>query len=399
MVFFWLPRGMDILDEVLDFFSHSTSPDQDALVGPYIRQICQIQDMSDVNPVAQDNMEEILLLDIDAAQSEGLIAAFQPTNDDHLEAIAFQEGKQHAIPLPSQVLELAKEWVAANLQDRLGFYSAQEEVEAATGHPTPRRTRQSGTTPGDERNVQRKAAAKKPTVAALSGQVETLLSTLPQLTEQLTLLAVRQEQMEKAMTRAPVTMPMTPHAARGSSPVSAIFPQSPCSVPLIPELARQLGPPPRTKTSQAAPTAHLRRVPEDEPQDLAEDLDGAALEPDAQQHPYAEALLQQSRALFTLVQQLGATSSDPMTELTSTSGSLGVKGAAGREKLQRELSQQNGQFFLKVCQSIHRRQSPTSPPPSTLESLGNVSLLSYLERYGGYVVTSSMQQRRTTWEQ
>ena len=73
-----------------------------------------------------------------------------------------------------------------------------------------------------------------------------------------------------------------------------------------------------------------------------------------------------------------------MAELTGSSSGLGVKGAAGRERLQRELAQQNGQFFLKACQAIHRRQSPTTAPPDSLGNVGNTSLMTYLERYGGF---------------
>ena len=37
-----------------------------------------------------------------------------------------------------------------------------------------------------------------------------------------------------------------------------------------------------------------------------------------------------------------------------------------------------------MCQAIHRRQSPTTAPPDSLENVGNTSLMTYLERYGGF---------------
>ena len=142
--------------------------------------------------------------------------------------------------------------------------------------------------------------------------------------------------------------------------------------------------PPRTRQPTMAPTNHLRQLPEDEPVDLQGEVDGAPMDQDLSQHPYAEALLQQSRALVSLVSHLHAASTDPLSELTGSSSGVGVKGAAGRERLQHQLSQQNGQFFLKVCQAMHRRQSPTTAPPDSLDSLGNLGLITYLERYGGF---------------
>ena len=37
-----------------------------------------------------------------------------------------------------------------------------------------------------------------------------------------------------------------------------------------------------------------------------------------------------------------------------------------------------------MCQAIHRRQSPTTAPPDSLGNVGNTSLMTYLERYGGF---------------
>ena len=44
----------------------------------------------------------------------------------------------------------------------------------------------------------------------------------------------------------------------------------------------------------------------------------------------------------------------------------------------------NGQFYLKACQAIQRRMAPTSKLASQLSEVQDVSLLAYLERYGGY---------------
>ena len=101
------------------------------------------------------------------------------------------------------------------------------------------------------------------------------------------------------------------------------------------------------------------------------------------QSPMAQAILKQSRALSALVSHMSSNALGPMGDLTSASwATTGVKGFAAREKLQRELSLGTGSFFLKVC--LQRRMAPTVSPLSTLEEAKEVSLLAYLERYGGY---------------
>ena len=60
-------------------------------------------------------------------------------------------------------------------------------------------------------------------------------------------------------------------------------------------------------------------------------MDGRPLEVDPTQHPYAEALLQQSRALVSFVSHLSSASSDPMAELTGSSSGLGERCSRARE--------------------------------------------------------------------
>ena len=64
-----------------------------------------------------------------------------------------------------------------------------------------------------------------------------------------------------------------------------------------------------------------------------------------------------------------------MTELANQTSAVGVKGAVGRARV-------TGQFFLRVSQSIS--MSPTSPLPQRDVDLAGVSMLSYLEKFGGF---------------
>ena len=60
----------------------------------------------------------------------------------------------------------------------------------------------------------------------------------------------------------------------------------------------------------------------------------------------ALAVLEQSRALTTLAAQIASQHGNPLTELTGAA--TGTRGAAGRAKLQLELSQHRGSFFASV---------------------------------------------------
>lgn len=99
----------------------------------------------------------------------------------------------------------------------------------------------------------------------------------------------------------------------------------------------------------------------------------------------AAAMLEQSRALHTLVSQIAHGQADPMSELTGAP-SAGTRGAAGRARLQAELAAHRGSFFTSVMHSMARRMAPTSSvdhPPQVLLKRG-ISGQRYLERFGGY---------------
>ena len=73
-----------------------------------------------------DTQAEIFLVDMDWAQTETLLMDFQPAQEAHQGAVPFEEGLHHAIPIPSQVLGLARDWIAAQEeQERLDYHTAQ----------------------------------------------------------------------------------------------------------------------------------------------------------------------------------------------------------------------------------------------------------------------------------
>lgn len=315
-----------ISDEVLDSYAAMIDPGQEALVGPCCRVVCRLMDLD--QDLDLDTQAEVLLVDMDFAQTETLLMDFQPAQEAHHEAVSFEEGLHHAIPIPSQVLGLARDWIAAQEQERLDYYTAQKEAVPVTPGGIPHLgTSLKGKPPGPKR-----AAPKRATVASLQNRVETLLGALPTLTQQLDRLAARQEAFEQNMAGAQPSVPIRPPSTgRAAAPVSSVLGQSPLTVPLLPSFASQIGPPPKTKSFKTSPAAHLRALPEDEPIDLKAEVDGRPLEVDPTQHPYAEALLQQSRALVSLVSHLSSASSDPMAELTGSSSGLGERCSRARE--------------------------------------------------------------------
>ena len=103
----------------------------------------------------------------------------------------------------------------------------------------------------------------------------------------------------------------------------------------------------------------------------------------------SEVLTQQSAALTQLVAHL--TGGDPMADLSLSSASTpgfshGTKGVARREKMQNDLASRNSTYFLQVQQQLFKRMNPARSVPKTPEELAqtDVSMLTYLERYGGF---------------
>ena len=99
----------------------------------------------------------------------------------------------------------------------------------------------------------------------------------------------------------------------------------------------------------------------------------------------ARAVLAQSQALTSLVNQIAQVQSDPLVDLGASS-STGTRGSAGRAKLQAELASQRGLFFASVMSSMSRRMHPTLPVEGNYQQMMDKGICGtkYLERFGGY---------------
>eukprot|EP00435_Cladocopium_sp_Y103_P065176 s223_g27.t1 len=384
--------GEAVTEEMLELAISQTIPGEEPWVGAHMR-------FTVPTFFGQEDPErsvEILVVDLASPPANSMFEPFAEDLPDFPFAQTFLEEGRIDLLNSDNLMAQVREWLAQELGDRMVFYSAQEEEEPPETRGTPSRRRsalrangqspRSGTTtteghvpPGA---ALPKASQKKPTVASLASKVDQIMGILPTLTAQLQSLADQQERMAagaSASSKEPPSSqarPYTQPAPRASMAVSAHLAKQ---TPSPAALAHALGPPPRTRTApEGAPTAGLRQIAEDDP--LNFEADPAS----TPQDHYLQALIAQSRALNTLVSHIHSSQTDPMADLASSTPSLGVKGSAGREKLQRELSLHSGQFYLKVCQNIQRRMDPAGSMPMTVEEARGTSLTNYLERFGGF---------------
>lgn len=268
-----------------------------------------------------------------------------------------------AYPDPSVILRLAREWVQLQGSEALGFYSAEEAVAAPKA-------------------VSMKASSKKPPVEKakrLTGpqlvaeNIKSLAEMVPNIAAQLSAIQEEQKRMRAEMEERSSKPPMRPSQV----PVSMDM-QSLGKVLGAPPRTKQLivSPPPAKKVTFVQPTPDSNVPVEEQVAEVQEVAEGGS--------SLAMAVLEQSRALTTLVSQLQ--SGDPLLDSSQSSFSTSSKGAQGREKLQSELSARSGNFMLSMMQLAMRRMRPASPAPTSLSQVAETdfSMVSYLERFGGF---------------
>lgn len=267
--------------------------------------------------VAQQDMT-VGVLDV----SDGVLQLLTPYVPEE-EILGFAEDLS-ILPDPGELLRLVREWVEVVGQEGgdLTFYSAEE---------------QGGVTPPGPRAKQKAKAAEKAKrsspAAQVAEQIKALSGLLPIMSEQLTVLQEGQKRMQQFLEGQAITPPVRPSQV----PVS-MHPQA---------FAQMMGSPPRTKgMSLVAPPPKRPAAAMPTSQGQVEEEEGMALEGNT----LALAVLQQSKALTSLVSHLQQ-GGDPLLDHQGTSSSTSSRGAAGREKLQKELAERSGGFFLQVIQT------------------------------------------------
>ena len=251
-------------------------------------------------------------------------------------------------------------WLQLRSDDRSGFYSAREDqipntptAKTATAAPAAK-----------------KGAAKRVSNASIAVQ-------LSAITAQLEMLSHRQDKLEqKASSSAGDALGPKPGVSTKLPAVSAGLPNGgSVSMGGVAKAMSVMSPPPKIRSP---PQKLVPETIQDEPYD--------ALQPEQEdESKIARVIAQQSSALTALVAHLTAQSSDALGDLVvpgQTSST--TKGVQRRERMQQELAQGTSNYFQQLMQQLHRRVNPSRPIPQGDEDLYGLSMLSYLERQGGY---------------
>ena len=292
----------------------------------------------------------------------------------------FEDNSAFSLPDPVEITAKALSWVeaVAPSSERVGYYSAQEEMPPVTPPPevpllpeegTPRRRK-----PGPQRNTQ-SAKPKKVTTAELAATMDSLMQAIPTLTSQMEQLHRRQVEFESCLsTTTSSGRPML------SKPLGGLPPQNSS---LLGDVMKNIPGPPRTQ-ARAAPGL-LASPQVKKPLEVLE-LENEKIAAPMEDSSLAKAVLAQSQALTTLVTQIAHASSDPMSDLSGSSTTPGSRGSMGRARLQSELAAHRGSFFTSVLAQMARRMNPTSSVEASPKELleRGVSGVKYLERFGGY---------------
>ena len=248
---------------------------------------------------------------------------------------------------------------------RVQYYSAEENVPAPVAVPLP------------PKKPEKAEPKKKITNAVLADQLSELSQALPSIMQELQDLKEKQAHFEGALgSQTPLPHGAPPH----KQPFPAVGQRA-----SLQDFAKKVGIAPKTK---ASPVPVIRLDTQDVPfnddpnvpaADLLETFDAAADPP-----TMTQAIFQQSQAMNALVAHLVG-SQDPLTDLASSSStSLSTKGAGRREKLQQQLANRNGDFFLQVCHQALRRIKPLEPLPTSLKDLPKKAIFSkFMEKQGG----------------
>ena len=290
------------------------------------------------------------------------IREYDPSKDLH-EIHSFLEDAPQVVPSSNPLLQSALDWMGEEVSGRVQYYSAEENAPAGAAVPLP---------------PKKSEAKKRITNAALAEQLSQLSDALPGIMQELQGLKEKQAIFEGAVaSQATPTVGVPPH----KMPFAVVPQQS-----TVRDFAKKLGVAPKTK---ASPAPVIRMDADDgapfndDPNLPAADL-REAFEAAADPPSVTQAIFQQSQAMTALVAHL-VSNQDPLSDLASSSStSLSTKGAGRREKLQQQLSNRSGDFFLQVCHQALRRIKPLDPLPETTKDLPKKAIFSkYMEKQGG----------------
>ena len=333
---------------------------EDALLGPHKVLAVPAVIVAEGGDVVPDEDMDVQVVDVSMEVVQSL-RLFSPEADEEEPMITFGLDKS-VLPNPAILLSFAKEWIQVTGQGKTVFYSAEEGPEGPEA-PFPKVAKAKQKAKAGEK-------ANKPSPQQVAEQIQHIASVLPAITDTLASIQEKQRRIKYVVEGQSLSPPPRPTQA----PVSM-------SMQAFANLMQQ---PPKTRGVEHLP--HPPPRPHRMQLDSPLDAQGQAEEnpPVEESSSLALAVLEQSRALTSLVSQLS--SGDPLLDVQSTGASTSSKGAQGRERLQKELADRKSEFCLTVMQNAYRRLKPASRAPSSLREIAasDFSMLTYLERFGGY---------------
>ena len=351
-----LPMGIFASSEL----EQVSDADESSVLGPYQEMVVPAVRDDGFGAAVQTGTElDVLVIDVSLEILPGL---FKLSEVDHPPELIVGFGEEEGIfPDGTMLMHFAQEWLEGSgaATQRISFYSAQESEELVE---TPKAVPKAK---GLGAKSKAGGAPKKATPAkAVAEQIKAMSALLPKLASQMEELQKEQMTMRDFILQQGLSPPTRP----SQQPVTMQPSQ----------FAELLTSPPPLPVRRTAATPKIEStVP------VQEQMEEAA-QADPQGDPLAMAVLEQSRALTSLVAHLQA--GDPLLDSQATSSGNTSRGAVGREKLQKELANRSGGFLLAVTQNMFRRLRPASPLPQSLEEMKetDMSMLQYLERFGGY---------------
>ena len=305
-----------------------------------------------------DFSDDILMLSKEYNADEDETATILPFHSDY----------PTALPDLTDFEEKIKEWVAGQNIGRAHFYSAREEPDTPPSFKAPTAKK-----PAPPKRVTNAAMAEQ--LSALQAQVSALVnSQMPKPAVQG--LATATEGQPEVSSGKPLGAPKMPSLSG-----ALLGPTTATGMPSVQKAISLVGPPPKNMAATPRPAAKSKGIAEDEP---ASWKDGTLASGD----PLLQVLAQQGSALTALVAHIAA-GTDAMGDLStsaSSSQSTSTKGVQRREKLQNELAGGSSNFYHLLLQQLHGRLYPSRPVPADVDGFkdSEISLLLYLERFGGY---------------
>ena len=353
----------------------------DALLGPH--HVFSVPGFRDDGPDQPEDDQEVEVLVVDV--STEILPAMARYSEVDGATLCFSDDPS-LLPSPEPLLVMVRQWLLMQASTKAAFYSAEEEMVPETPAEAIEDDEDKEGAPEEpEKPVAARKSNPKPkrvTSASLAEQITAVTQMLPSIADRLDSLQREQQVMRSQISSQEFLVPPRPS-------------QQPVSTSLA-NFAKMVGSPPRVKASAAAQPSTVQKVVPP----LVPSMDGPlTLQEQAEEHPVpggstlAMAVLEQSKALTSLVSHLQS-GGDPLLDAPASSSgfSLGSKGAAGRERLQTELSNRSGNFFLAVTQNAWRRLKPAARMPQDIESVASTdfSMVTYLEKFGGYAGSREM---------